>query len=63
MPLISSIADGHYEDMEPIKNPQPIKRKICPVCYNTQPIWLYVDDYGDVVGCDSCLRAEYVGEQ
>lgn len=59
MPLISGCA--LEEDMEPVRNPKPLFRKTCPVCFNTHPIWLYIDECGDVVGCNECLRKEYVG--
>lgn len=58
MPLISS--EECIQDMKSYN--RPLFRKECPVCGNTTPRWLFVDDYGDVVGCDDCLRVEYVEE-
>ena len=60
MPLVSSWL--REEDMEPVPNPHPLYRKTCPVCFNTHPRWLYIDECGDAVGCDECLRKEYVEE-
>lgn len=58
MPLISS--DECVQDMK--TSNRFVSRKICPVCGNSTPRWLFVDDYGDVVGCDDCLRVEYMEE-
>lgn len=59
-PLISS--EECVQDMKSSNCPDTFFKKTCPVCGNVSPRWLFVDDYGDVVGCDDCLRVEYVEE-
>lgn len=56
MPLIEP-----YEDnMDPDIHEKPDDGR-CPVC-GEYPEWLYVDEWGDVVGCSECLNKIYVGE-
>ena len=55
MPLIEP-----YEDnMDPDIHEKPDDGK-CPVCGNSRPRFLVIDDWGEVVGCDECLSFRYV---
>lgn len=57
MPLIEP-----YEDnMDPDIHEKPDDGK-CPVCGNSYPDWLYVDDWGEVVGCSECLSIKYLDD-
>lgn len=35
--------------------PAPVRR-FCPVCRREPDDWVYVDRWGQVAGCDRCLR-------
>ncbi|MBO5969259.1 MAG: hypothetical protein J6S14_12265 [Clostridia bacterium] len=46
--------------MEPVfqeNNEEPV----CPICGNP-PEWLYVDEWGEVVGCSVCLSVKYLDD-
>jgi hypothetical protein len=62
MPPISAAYQEPYEDnMDPeIHDPVPGERQKCPVCGNSWPEKLYVDDWGTVVGCDECISVRYL---
>lgn len=62
MPLFAPTDIYHDDGPDEPYQVRKTSRNMCPVCYNTEPRWLYVDEYGDVAGCDSCLRKEYVEE-
>ncbi len=34
----------------------------CPVCGRHDSQWVYHDDFGEVLGCEKCVRVESVGE-
>lgn len=57
MEPISSLHIDPYEDnSDPeIHVPSSLEREKCPVCGNSWPEKLYVDDWGTVVGCDECI--------
>ena len=63
MPLFAPVDRCHDDGPdEPVRRKSKSTGTRCPVCYNPEPKWLYVDDYGDVAGCDDCLRVEMVEE-
>ncbi len=63
MPLFAPVDICHDDGPdEPVRRKSKSTGTRCPVCYNPEPKWLYVDDYGDVAGCDDCLRVEMVEE-
>ena len=56
MPLLSDFA-AHEADMELV--PKEIIPDRCPIC--GEPCeWVYVDEWGDIVGCSECLSVRYV---
>lgn len=63
MPLYSP---SHYiepyeDNSDPdIHDPVPGERRKCPVCGNNWPEKLYVDDFGEVVGCNDCISTIYL---
>lgn len=59
MPLLRNFS-SHEVDMEPVfqeNNEEPV----CPICGNP-PEWLYVDEWGEVVGCSVCLSVKYLDD-
>lgn len=61
MPVISC-NDDVIDEMKSSNRMETFRMKECPVCWSCTPKWLFVDEYGEVVGCNDCLRVEYVGE-
>lgn len=58
MPLISNFS-AHEADMESV--PKEENDQKCPICGEI-PEWLYVDEWGDVVGCSECLSVKYLDD-
>jgi hypothetical protein len=59
MPIVSTV-DTYEDNMDPDIHDEPESGK-CPIC-GQYPEWMYVDEWGEVVGCDLCLKSVYVGE-
>lgn len=58
MPIVSTV--DPYEDSTDPDMYEYEDDGTCPVC-GEEAEWVYIDDWGTVVGCDKCLHERYVG--